>query len=156
MKKNEIVSLNKLFNELKNLGNTKFKYFNIKNISLLKSHIEPLEIIEKENKEVLSDFEKERNELIIKLGEAREDGRVYIDTTNDEVVEEFNNGLKDLILKHKESLDEYEKLMNDFSTVLEEELEEEVNFRTIKIEDCPEEGIGSEQLEFLMGLDLIK
>lgn len=156
MKKREIVELNSLFNSLKDLGNTKFKYFVIKNISLLKPHVTPLSEIEEDNKSVLSEFEKERNDLIIKLGKPKDDGKVYIDMKDSEVLKTFNEELKVLADKYSKELSKYEESYKEFVTVLDEELEEEVKFRSISIEDCPEEGINSTQLEFLMEHELIK
>jgi seryl-tRNA synthetase len=155
MKKNEIVNVNRELSTLKNLGNTKFMYFVIKNINVLKPHIDPLVEIEKSNKEILSDFEKDRNELIVRLGNKNEDGSYSIDKNNEVMFSEFEEEFKKLTEKHKESLNKFEESFKQLSNVLNEDVEEEIKFRTISIEECPEEGIPVETLELLMKHNLI-
>lgn len=155
MKKREIVELNYILTNLKELGSTKFKYFAIKNISVLKSHVDPIMEIDKQNKEVLSGFEKERNELIVKLGKKGEENQVYIDVQDADMVKAFNDGVIEIASKYKEDLSKYEQNIKDFSSVLEEEVEDLPTLRTISIDECPEEGIKGNELEFLIKHNII-
>lgn len=154
MKKREALALNYNLNKLKEFGNTKFKYSILKNISILKSIISTLEQIEKENKAILTNFEKDRNDLIIKIG--KKDGENIVIDTNDQVMlKSFNDELKEIVEKHKESIEKYEIEYNQFKEILEEEIEDTLIFRSISIEDCPEDNISSEQLELLLNYNII-
>lgn len=155
MKKKEVIELNFILTGLKELGNTKFKYFVIKNMAILKSHVDPIMEIDKQNKEVLSKFEEERNNLILKLGKQGENNQVYIDQTDAEMMEKFNDGLLELTKTFKQDLDKYNENIKDFTSVLEEEVEEDFNLRTITIDDCPEDGIKGNELEFLIKHNII-
>lgn len=155
MKKKEIIELNYILTSLKELGNTKFKYFVIKNISALKPHIEPLLEIDKENKEVLKNFEEERNTLILKLGKKGENDQVFIDVNDTVMYEQFTTEIQKLISKYKDDLEKYETNTKEFSTVLDEEVDNDLNLRTISIEDCPEEGIKGNFLEFLIEKNIV-
>jgi hypothetical protein len=155
MIKEEVVKLNVVLNELKEMGNTKFMYFVVKNLRLLKPHVEPLMEIEKRNKVVLTAFEEDRNKLILDIGKKGENGVVFIDLKDNDMVTLFNKKLQDLMEKHKTALTEFETKTKEYKKVLQEELEEQITFRNIDIEECPIEGISSKQLELLVNLNII-
>jgi hypothetical protein len=154
MKKGEIVELNNIFKELKDVGDTTFKYFIIKNIIVLEPYLKPLQEIEKSNKLVLKYFEKDRNELINKFGR-KEKGLVYIDINDEINLEKYKEGLQIIIKNHKNDLDRFEELFKEYKVLLDEEIEEEIIFKTISIDKCPKEGINSTQLEFLLKHNII-
>lgn len=155
MKKGDVYELNTIFTQLKNFGNTKFKYFVLKNIEILKPHVAALVEVEKSVKEELSSFEQGRNELIMKLGTQNNDGSVSIDPNNSEVFNEFNQEMENLITEHQTSIDSYNKKFADFQTILEEELEEPLVFRKLNIDEFPDSDISSEALEKLITLEII-
>lgn len=154
MKKKTIVKINSLLNKIKDLGETKFKYSIIKNISMLSPHIKVLSEIEMDIKSELKDFEKERNELIKRIGK-KSDDTYYIDLKDASSISIFNEELKPITEKYRENLDNFERKMIDFNSILEEEIEEEIKFRSIDISDCPKSGINSDQLELLMENNII-
>lgn len=154
MKKKEILALGVVFNDLKKIGDTKFKYCILKNISVIKDTLTILQTIDKENKKVLEDFEKERNALIIKIGK-REGDKSVIDLSNPEMVAKFNEELTKIAETHKEALEEFEKLATSYGSLLEEDVEEELKFWKISIDDCPKDGINATQLEILLEHEII-
>ena len=155
MKKGNVLDLNAIFLKLKDFGNTKFKYSVLKNIDLLKPHVTPLMELEQGLKKDLADFETDRNALIWELGVKTEQGGAYMDTTDVETMEVFNKRLQELANKHKEIISEYEIHYKEFLEILDEQLETDINFRKIDIEQCPETGINAYELETLINFDII-
>lgn len=155
MIKREILELNLMLNKLKDLGNTKFKYFVIKNLSLLKNHVTPLSEIETEDRKVLADFEKDRNELIIRIGKPKDNGYAYIDVNDTEMFNLYIEEVKKLTDKHKDSLNKYEELAKQFNVILDEEVEEVLNLRNISIDECPDNGLETPVMEVLLKHNLI-
>jgi len=149
MTKKELIQLNKVLVELSNFGKTKFKYAILKNIDALKSNINVLLDVENEIKKHLATFEESRNNLILKIGKKGEDNSVFIDVKDKEMVLEFNEGLKLLIEEHKDELDLYNEKMADYQTLLEEDIEGTVVFKTISVDQLPDEDISITQLEIL-------
>ena len=156
MKKRELVELNVIFNSLKDLGGTKFKYSILRNLTLLKSHLSALEETEKSIKEVMKDFEEDRNNLIFELGVNDQSGNIYIDQADEVAMLKFNERLKELLEKHKDSIEVYNLKLQELDDILNEEVEEKVNFRSIEIDQCPEEGITADQLNKLIEFEVIK
>lgn len=154
MLKKEILEINHVLNNLKKLGSTKFKYFVLKNIELLKPTMDLFNEKDKENKTLLANFEKDRNDLIVQIGNKSEDGKVFIDINNEEMLHKFNEGLKELVEKHKDSLDAYEIQFKILRDTLEEE-SEDIIFKKISIEDFPTEGVSIEYIELLTKYNII-
>lgn len=149
MTKKELLELNAVLIKLANYGKTKFKYAVLKNIELLKSNVGVLTELENEIKKHIDKFEEARNQLILKIGKKKEDGSVFIDVSNKEMIELFNEGLSVLLKEHNEELETYNTKMGEFQDVLNEELEEEFIFKTLSIEQLPEEDVTMTQLEIL-------
>ena len=61
-----------------------------------------------------------------------------------------------LIEKHKPSIDEYNKKLIEFENLLSEESDEELYFKTISIEDLPDEGLSADQLLKLLEAGIIE
>lgn len=155
MKKANVYELNQIFTKLKEFGDTKFKYSVLKNINTLKSQVSALTELEESFKAGISEFDGARNNLIIEIGKRKDDGTVFIDVQDEEMVEEFNKRFGELIEEHKDALDEYNKKMQEFQEILEEDVEEELTFRKIDIDSCPDSGITAEELEKLIDFDII-
>ena len=156
MKKREMLDLNLILTQLKEFGNTKFKYAILKNIGILKAQLIALEQIESEVKEILKDFEADRNNLIVELGTSDNAGNYTVDQTDEEVMQLFKEKLETLIEKHKPSIDEYNKKLIEFENLLSEESDEELYFKTISIEDLPDEGLSADQLLKLLEAGIIE
>lgn len=156
MKKRELIELNAIFNQLKDFGGTKFKYSIIKNLTMLKTPLSLLEEIETSIKEILKNFDEDRNNLILELGVHDQNGGVYIDQSDEVAIKNFNERLTELIEKHKESIDAYNLKLNEYNEILNEEVDEKLNFRTVSIDQCPEEGITSNQLNKLLEFGIIE
>lgn len=156
MKKREMLDLNLILTQLKESGNTKFKYAILKNIGILKAQLIALEQIESEVKEILKDFEADRNNLIVELGTSDNAGNYTVDQTDEEVMQLFKEKLETLIEKHKPSIDEYNKKLIEFENLLSEESDEELYFKTISIEDLPDEGLSADQLLKLLEAGIIE
>lgn len=155
MTKGDLVDLYLVLSKLKGLGNTKFMYFIIKNLNIVKELVSPLLEIQKINEGIVSEFRKDKNQLILEIG-VKDNGRAYIDQNDKEMFSAFSKGLESIISKHSEQLTKYEEEVNQYNLLLKEDLEEELPFRTIAIEDCPETGIESNCLELLLKYELIK
>jgi hypothetical protein len=154
MNKKEILELNSILTKFKILGNTKFKYLVIRNIELMKSYVDTLAELDKNNKLLLKEFEEERNQLISKIGK-KENKRIFIDINDEEMFTAFNEGLKEIVERHKESLTKYEEQFLILKSILEEEIEEKIDFKKIPIEEFPIEGISSEDIELLNKYNII-
>ena len=98
MKKREMLDLNLILTQLKESGNTKFKYAILKNIGILKAQLIALEQIESEVKEILKDFEADRNNLIVELGTSDNAGNYTVDQTDEEVMQLFKEKLETLVV----------------------------------------------------------
>ncbi len=130
-------------------------YFIIKNINIIKDLVLPLLEIQKINEKIVSEFKKDKNQLILEIG-IKDSGRAYIDPNDKDMLKIFNEKLESIIEKHSEELTKYEEEVNQYNLLLKEDLEEEISFRVVSIEDCPETGIDSNSLEMLLKYELIK
>lgn len=155
MKKANVYELNQIFTKLKEFGDTKFKYSILKNLNTLKLQVSILSELEESFKSGISGFDEARNNLIIEIGKRKDDGTVFIDVQDEEMLEKFNKRFEKLVEEHKEALDEYNKKIQEFQEILEEEVEEELNFRKIDLDSCPDSGITAEELEKLIEFDII-
>lgn len=143
------MELNGICEFLVTTGSTKFKYLVMKNIETLKPSVNILKTLEEDIKKGVADFEKDRNDLIIKLGVPGEGNTVYIDRTDEKAVTSFNQELAELIEKHKDVLDIYEAKFGELQIILDENIDEVFTFRTFSIDDLPSEGISEKQLDLL-------
>ena len=155
MKKRELIELNAVLNQLKEFGGTKFKYSILKNISLIKPHLLVLEEIETSIKDIMKDFDSDRNNLILEIGVHNPDGTVSVDQNDKDAMEKFNEGITQLLEKHKESINNYNVKLQEFNEILNEEVEEKFTFREIDVESCPEENVTAEQLILLLECNII-
>ena len=156
MKKREILELNAIFLSLKNFGDTKFKYSILRNNGFINSHVKDLEQIEEGIKQELTTFEEQRRQLIIELGEEKEDGTISINTSDESTIKIFNSKLEELFIEYKEEIESYNKKISEYNEILEEIVEDKFDFRTISIDSFPEEGLESNQLNILIDNNIIK
>jgi len=156
MKKRKLLDLNTTFNQLLDLGKTRFKLGVLENLEILKSIVVPLRKIEEDNKHILDDFEKERVNLVLKLGTANPDGSVTVDQNNEKLYSEFTKEFKEIMTTHKESLELNKLRTDELEEILDEEYTQELNFKKFTEEQLPEEGITSKQLMILMECGIIK
>lgn len=154
MTKRELVKLNLILNQVKDLDGTKFKYTILRNIDLLKPQIKALKSIEDDYKKILSKFEEGRNNLILRLGTKQSDGSISVSPESEEF-EEFKKEYEKLVEENKESIDTYNAQILEFEKLLNEEPAEEVTFRKISIDLCPEKGLSSENLDNLLSCGII-
>jgi hypothetical protein len=151
----EVLQLNAIFEQLSTGGSTKFKFSVLKNIEKLNPTFPVLKKLEKEITEVIVDFEKDRNALIMELGVKRDDNMVYIDPADEETVKKFNERLQELVQTHKESIDKYTAQVEGFKELLRTEIENPIKFNVLNIEEFPEEGVSIEQLRLLTKCGII-
>lgn len=155
MKKKDVIALNSIFLKLKDFGSTKFKYTILKNLTALKNHIKDLENAESEIKTIIKDFEEEKNQLIISIGKPINDGRFYIDQNDEEMMLKFNSEVSKLLKKYEEEIKNYNDEVSEYQEILEEEVEEEIKFRKINLDNCPESEISFSDLEKLNEFEII-
>jgi hypothetical protein len=149
MIKKDLIELNATLIKLSNFGKTKFKYAVLKNIEILKSNINILQELENSVKKHLEPFEKSRNEIIIEIGKRKDDGTVFIDINNKEMVTLFNEKLTQLLKTHEEDLKTYNSKMVEYQEMLEEEIDEQFAFKLVSIDQLPEEDVSIDQLNSL-------
>ena len=149
MTKKELLELNSTLIALANFGKTKFKYIMLKNIEILKSHTTILLELEDSAKKYLSEFEKDRNSLIVKIGKQKGDGTVYIDSADSEMISLFNAGINTLIETHKKQFELYDEKIKEYKEILEEEVDEVYSFKSVSIDHLPEEEVSLNQLSIL-------
>ena len=92
----------------------------------------------------------------MELGTSDNAGNYTVDQTDEEVMQLFKEKLETLIEKHKPSIDEYNKKLIEFENLLSEESDEELYFKTISIEDLPDEGLSADQLLKLLEAGIIE
>lgn len=156
MTKRELVELNAILIKIANLGKTKFKYAVLKNIEAIKSSASVLLDLENDIKKLVSAYESDRNNVILRIGKKNEDGSIFIDVADKDMVEEFNEELKKLQETHAESIATYNEKMQEFWEILDETVEEEFKFKPLLIDQLPEEDISFKQLEVLEKFGLIQ
>lgn len=156
MLKKDLIELNRVFGILAKSGSTKFKYAVLKNADKIKSSIEILLNIEKEINEAITPYEEDRVALIRRLGKADESGNISVDLKDELVAREFQEEFQKLLDKHKEILDVYQAKVAEYQEFLSEPLTEEFKFKALSINDFPETGINTEDLELLENYKLIK
>lgn len=155
MKKQDLLKLEDVFNEIKGSGDTKFKYTILRNIEILKPFTSSLKALEKDLKALTEPFEQDRNALIIELGHPNSNGTTSIDVENEEVMATFRERLNNLIQKHKDELDSYQSQYNDYMTILNEDVEDEIPFKTRTVDQCEAITFTDEQLQLLMDFNII-
>lgn len=155
MKKQDLVKLEEVFNEVKGMGETKFKYNILRNMEIIQPFLKPLKILEQELKTMAEPFEQDRNALIIELGHTNPDGTASIDRNDTEVMEIFKERLNSLITVHKEELDKYQTQFEEYQEILQEDIEDPISFRVLSIDKCPDTDITETQLQLLMEFGII-
>lgn len=133
----QALELNEALKSITNIGNAKFMYFVAKNLGLLKPVIKTLENTRKSVEKILEDFNAERNNLIIELGEDSPEGKkISPDSANWET---YKSKVEELSKKHEGSIFRYNELLKSY---LEDVLSDEhdVEFRSICLSECPDAG----------------
>lgn len=156
MTKNEAMELNSSLIMISNLGSTKLKYVILKNIEVLRPTITPLVTIENDIKKLVSDFEKERNTLVLDLGTKSQGDKIFIDQEDKEQVKKFQEGIKLLSEKYKEDIDDYNRKYAEYLDLKKEMVEEILILSPIQLDLLPSDGISFEVLSILQKHNLIK
>lgn len=155
MKKKEVLEINSILNKLKELGSTKFKYKVLLNVNILRPYVVELELLDSKTKSILAPFEKDRNDLIVRIGKKGEGTVVYIDPSDEEVRDLFNQEMQTIREKHRDSISQYQEEFAKLSEISEQDLEEELVFKVISIDDFPADGVSTEQLETLIRYNIV-
>lgn len=159
MKIKQLQILKNLLEQMPEEANMRFKYAVNKNIKIVKGLLEAIEETERQAREVLKDYdaeyEKEKNALIMDLGELRADGGKEINSNSPNYkkwIGKHSELLKNLSQKYEAQLKEYEKNMKE----LEPQYNEDVDFTPYKvsIDFTPE--LSRKVLEFLMDYGIIE
>ena len=159
MKKSEEKYLKSVLEALPEESDMKFKYGINHNIRNLKVASEAMEKTEKQAREILKDydaeFEKERNQLITKLGTDTPNGGKEI-KPDSENWDKWLKGIKklqtDLEKKYSKEIESYEEKMKEMMPLYEEE--SEFKPYKISIDICPQ--IGRKVLGYLMEVGIIE
>jgi len=154
MKKGTIVNVNETLNDLKVYGELKFRYLILKNLTVFKDLVSPINTVHDLVKEQLKDFEEDRNKIIMEIGKKDKD-KVYIDSNDKELVALFIEKVEELSEKHKDAFIAYEDKLKQYNELLEEEADDFLDKLTqIPVSVIPQE-VTTEQLELLMNVNLI-
>lgn len=156
MKKRKLLDLNVLFNQLLGLGKTKFKLGLLENLEILKPIVVPLRQIEDDNKHILDAFEKERVDLVVKLGTKNPDGSITVNKNDEKAYSEFTDQFQKIIDAHKETLELHNAKLAEWDEILDEEYDQELKFKQFTEDQLPEDGISGEQLMLLIEANVIK
>ena len=159
MKKSEEKYLKSVLENLPEESDMKFKYGVNHNIRNLKVASETMEKTEKQAREILKDydaeFEKERNQLITKLGTDTDNGGKEI-KPDSENWDKWLKGIKklqaDLEKKYSKEIESYEEKMKEMMPIYEEE--SEFKPYKISIDICPQ--IRRKVLGYLMEVGIIE
>lgn len=153
----ELLELNAVLSKLSNFGKTKFKYTILKNIELLKPNTTVLLELEKTIREHISEFDKEKNQLILKVGKNQDDV-TYIDLSDKDMVKLFNKEMEDLKQKYVSELNTFNEKMEEFKGILQEKVENTglLLLKSININDLPEDNISIEELVLLDKFNLVQ
>jgi hypothetical protein len=154
MKKSQVITLFNLLDSMKTKeSNSKFSYVVAKNKKIIQKEIEVIEEVQTEMNKLISEFSKERNELITKLGEKNENGTYEIKAEDKENINLFIEEEANLKEKYKDNLDSYHEKLDQFEEILQEEIEFDL-YKIKDIEILPD-FITPEMIEFFMGIELI-
>lgn len=129
--------------------NPKFSFFLLRNIKYLEEEVKVIDEMNLKLREVLKEYDAERNECITNLSDKDEDGKPIFLNNGQSVKmetnqEKFNTAIKELNVKYKDSLEEYTKVANDVDELLKEEIEQKI--LKISYFDIPSEEFTVEQL----------
>ena len=80
---------------------------------------------------------------------------VYIDPNDEEVRNLFNQEMQAIREKHRDSISQYQEEFAKLSEISEQDLEEELVFKVIPIDDFPADGVSIEQLETLVRYNIV-
>ena len=154
MTKQDVIKLYMAFKNEKDKGNIKFRYGIIKNKNIISSEISNLTKIEESLNEIIKPINDAKNILIKKLG--TQDGNNFtIKSDQPEKINEFNIEFKKIKDKHKNLVKDFDKKHSEYIALLQEDLESDFKFVSIKISDCPLD-LKTESLEILMQFNIIK
>lgn len=158
MKIKQLQILKSLLEQMPEEANMRFKYAVNKNIQIIEDLLEPIETTEKQAKVVLKDYdaeyEKEKNALIMDLGELRADGGREINSNSPNYkkwIGKHSELLKNLSEKYEAQLKEYEKNMKE----LEPQYNEDVDFAPYKVSNDFTPVLPRKVLKFLMDCGII-
>ena len=132
MKKKEVKQLYEALQSATNKGNAKLKYAVIKNSAQLEKEAKSFDTIKNGIESIVSEFNKEKASLIQEYGEINGNGQYYIKIDGSEKFKEFALKNSELELKHKESIDKYEKEIKSYLELLNEE--SDIDFKPFKID----------------------
>lgn len=148
MKHREVIELSKKLAKVKDLTGLTVNYAIKKNQNKLKEQITILSKMEEEIVDIVSEYNKERNELFKVHG--KNVGNEYV--IEKEKQDDFKLLIEGLNEKFKETIEKYEFELKKYFKFLDE-TENEFQIYTVKKSDIPE-NITTEQMDLIF--DLIK
>lgn len=159
MKIKQLQLLKNLLEQMPEKADMRFKYGVNKNLKIVNSLLEPIETTEKQAREVLRDYdaeyEKEKNALIMDLGEMRADGGREINSNSPNFkkwLTRHTDLLKTLSEKYEAQLKDYEKNMLELTP----QYDEEVDFTPYKVSIDITPELPRKVLEVLMDYGIIE
>lgn len=155
MKKLDVITLFQFINRVKEkeseATSVKFKYRISTILNTISPEITTLKGIEEGIQKILEPYTKERLEIFKKYGKSTEDGRhINILPENSEIASKELNILQSET--YKESFETYDKKMEEYYTILEEEVD--ISIPTLSIDDFPD-FVTSNDIDFLIKMKIL-
>lgn len=158
MKRKDIPGILNALDEVSELKGVKFAFTVLKNRKIFETQIEEDKAIFEKiltPSDEFKEFETKRIELCIECSEKDENGSPVVENDQYKILDlnKFDNELNKLSKKHKEAIDARKKQIDDYNSLMEEDLI--LDFKKISINDLPNE-VSEKQLrmlEFMIQMD---
>ena len=158
MKRKDIPAILNALDDVSELKGVKFAFAVLKNRKIFESQIEEDKAIFEKiltPSDDFKEFETKRIELCVDYSEKDENGLPIIENEQYKILDfsKFDVELNILSEKHKEAIDARKKQIDDYNSLMEEELV--LEFKKISIEELPND-VSEKQLrvlEFMIQLD---
>lgn len=137
MKRKDLVTLYTVLNKLSDIQHTKFAYFVMKNIKIIKPEIEFIQDLNKVPSEFI-EYDKKRIEMCKKYAVKDDEGQPIIEDGNYKIKNQklFDKKLNELKKEYYDTIEEKNKKDLGMTKFLMEDAD--VDFYKIKMEDLPE------------------
>lgn len=140
MNRNELIQVAQNLQKLEHLKGIKFSYCLMKNRKKIESELKAIEEVSKQMQEELAGYKEYDNKRLAlceqyadkdEQGNAIKDGDTYRISDRDE----FNKELSKLIEEHKQDLEQFGKLNDEFEKFLRDDVQ--IEFHMIDVDELP-------------------
>lgn len=147
-----IITLYKSLDTMVKKGNVKFKLLVFKNLKQIEAEIKFLESIERENQEILKDYQEQYYNVMKEFG-TEKDGQYVIEKKT----KNFNaaiKALREVEEKNQDSIKLFQEKQNEYQDILKEEIE--LEFEPVIInEDLLPDDLTDKELEGLINFGIL-